>query len=97
MFNSTLESRVGEFEMTTQLRKIENAICETAKLLEEAILKHEHSKKYLEMEITENKEFANDDSSNDHAREHVKEREERVKFLRNHLQSLNQMKLAIIS
>lgn len=80
----------------TKINRINQTIKETERQLVDAIVKHENSLKYLEMEIAENKEFGNDDSANDHAREYVKERADRVEYLQNHIKYLENMKQGLI-
>lgn len=80
----------------TKINRINQAIRETENLLEDATTRYENSLKSLDMEIKENKELGNNDSANDHAREWVKEKEDRVNELKNHINKLNDMKAQII-
>jgi len=74
-----------------KIKRINLTILETEELLNKAKIKHENTLKYLEMEIAENKELGNDGIANEHAREYVKENENRVNEFKDHIKYLKNM------
>jgi len=78
-----------------KIKRINFAIKETNELLTKAIVSFENSLKVLEIEKAENLELGNDDSCNDHAYKYVKEREEKVNWLKNHIKYLENMLISI--